>query len=68
MSNIIFDGVVEDEEILPDNYPIHWDYCYVCDNEVHLSPFGGGSVVRDWKRSDGFKEIRRCNMVARNIL
>ena len=68
MKDIIFDGIMENEDILPDDYPIHWDYCYVCDGEVRLSPFGGGAVVRDWKRSDGIKEICRCNLSARNIL
>lgn len=68
MKNLILEGVMEDEYILPDDYPIHYDYLYVCDGKVKLSPFGGGSVVRDWKRSDGFKEIRRCNMAIRNIL
>jgi hypothetical protein len=67
MKNIILKGILEGEDILPDEYPIHYDYFYVCDGEVEVSPFGGGSVVRDWKQCDGFKEIRRCNLEARNI-
>lgn len=68
MKTKIIDGVLDGEDILPNDYPIHWDYCYVCDGKVRVSPFGGGSTVADWKRSDGFKEIRRCDLFARNLM
>jgi hypothetical protein len=64
---MILEGILEGEEILPEDHPIHWDYCYVCDGKVELSPLGGGATVRDWKRSDGFKEIRSCKMVERGF-
>lgn len=64
---MILNGILESENVLDDDYPVHWDYAYVCDGEVMLSPFGGGSTVRDWKREDKIKEIRRCDIAARNL-
>lgn len=65
----ILDGVLPGEEILPFHYPIHGDYFYVCDGEVHRCPFfGEDCIIANWKQSDGFKEIRNCDAAARNLL
>jgi len=49
-----------DEDILEDDYPIYGDYHYLADSKVYRSNWHG-VTVRDLKRSEGFKEIRRCN-------
>jgi hypothetical protein len=56
------------EDVLPDDYPVHWDYAYVVDGEPRLSPLGGGATVRDLKREWKCGEIRRCNLAARGFL
>lgn len=33
------DGILPEEEILPDTYPVHWDFLYIVDDN-------GGKVVR----------------------
>lgn len=68
MKKKIIDGILKGEDILPDDYPIHWDYCYVCDGRVRISPLGGGCTIADLKRTEGFKEIRRCDLNARNLM
>jgi hypothetical protein len=65
MSERKLDGVVEDENVLPDDYPVNWDYLYVADGKVVRSDIKG--TVRDLKRDTKAVEIRRCNMAARNL-
>jgi hypothetical protein len=67
-------GIIEGEELLPDNYPVHWDYLYVVGDN-------GGKVIRsdvkgtiaDLKRDlktlgMEAERIYSCNLVGRNIL
>lgn len=63
----ILDGILPGEEILPDDYPVHWDYFYVCDAKVRVSPIGGGSTVRHLKTALGITEVRSCDMAARGF-
>lgn len=60
--------IYESEELLPDDYPVHWDYVYLCDGVPRRSHLGGGATVlylkRDWK----CKEIRKCDLAKRNLL
>ena len=55
------------EDVLEDDYPVFYDYCYVCDGEVKLSPLGSRSTVRNLKRALGVSEVRKCDMGARNL-
>ena len=58
-----------DEEVLPDNYPVHAGYFYV-------RPWGTGwawfvsmisGTVADLKRDVDATTIRRCNMISRGL-
>lgn len=53
------------EHILPDDYPVHWDYLYVCDGKVTRSDIMG--TVRDLKRDTGAKEVMNCDMAGRGM-
>lgn len=53
------------EPILPDNYPVHAGYLYVVDGEPINSDISG--TVADLKRITGGKEIRGCDIAARNL-
>lgn len=63
--NIILKGIVANEKVLDDDYPVYWDYLYVADGKVIVSEFRG--TVRKLKQHTGAKEIRNCNMVGRNL-
>lgn len=52
------------EEILADDYPVYGDYLYVVDGKPYRSDWHG-ITVRELKRREGFKEVRRCNIYAR---
>lgn len=52
-----------DEPILPDDYPVYWDYLYVADERVIRSDIRG--TIADLKRDIGAKEIRRCDIIGR---
>ena len=54
-----------DEPILPDDYPVHYDYWYLADGKPIRSPLGGGLTVFDLKRELKANEIRRCDFVER---
>lgn len=54
------------EEVLPDNYPVHPDYFYVCDGEVRRSPVSG--YVADLKQEMGCSEVRNCDLASRGLL
>lgn len=54
------------ENILDDNYPVYWDYIYVADGKPIRSDVQG--TVFDLKRDTGAKEIRNCDLVARDLL
>ncbi len=53
-----------DEPVLPDDYPIYGHYLYVADGRVYLSDYHRITVA-ELKRREGFKEVRRCDIVAR---
>lgn len=53
----------DDETVLPDDYPVYWDYAYIADNMLIFSPIRG--TVRELKASEGYKEVRRCNITKR---
>lgn len=59
--------IYPDENILPDDYLVHWDYTYVADGEPRICPLGGGATIKDLKREWNCDEICRCNIVARII-
>jgi len=54
----------EEENVLPDDYPIYADYLYVCDGKPYRSDWHD-ITVRQLKVREKFKEVRRCNIVAR---
>ena len=54
----------ENEEILPDNYPIYGDYLYVADGKVIRSDWHG-ITARELRGHLRAKELRRCNIGAR---
>jgi hypothetical protein len=65
---LVLQNVLKNEKILPDNYPVYWDYCYICDGKVIRSDIQG--TVADLKkdlRSQGYKEqeIKNCDIFAR---
>ena len=53
------------EHVLPDDYPVHWDYIYLCDGLPVRSVLGGGCTVSHLKAEVGCQEIRNCDIVAR---
>ena len=55
------------EKILPDNYPVHYGYLYVCDGKVRQSDLGGGQEVRHLKHLLGATEIKNCDIQGRNL-
>ena len=65
------DTLHSNEEVLPDDYPVHAGYPYVRPSGVDghawfVSMVSG--TVRDLKRDVNATEIRRCNMAARGLL
>jgi hypothetical protein len=69
--SVIRDGIMSNEDILPDEYPIFYDYCYVVEFEDGTAKV----VVSNHQcKCDRFKvihhakHIRKCNLKARNIL
>lgn len=56
------------EPILPDDYPVHYDFAYIVDDTPILSDFGGGATVADMKRYLPCKEVRRCDLAGRGLL
>ena len=59
-----FNGeILSTETILDDDYPVYFNYCYVCDGEVQCSPIEGNIALL--KYTLNVKEIRRCDIAAR---
>ncbi len=52
-----------DEPILPDEYPVYASYMYVADGKLYRSNWS--VTVRELKRREGFKEVRRCDIFGR---
>lgn len=62
-------GEVLNEQELPDNHPVYWDYFYVCDGKVVRSDIRG--TVLDLKRdlrSMGYDahKITNCDLAVRS--
>lgn len=57
--------VEADEPVLPDDYKVYCTYCYVADGQVIRSMIEG--TVRQLKADIPAKEIRRCDMDARDL-
>lgn len=58
----------KNEKILADNYPVYWDYLYVCDDKVIRSDVKGDiKYLKHDLRSLGYeaKEIKNCDIEAR---
>lgn len=55
----------ENEDILPDDYPVYGDYLYVADGNLIRSDWNG-ITVGQLKQREGYKEVRRCNIAARH--
>jgi hypothetical protein len=55
----------EKEDVLPDEYPIYGNYWYVVDGGDLYQSDHHDITVKELKRREGFKEVRRCNIVAR---
>lgn len=55
----------ENEDELPDDYPIYGDYLYVADGKVYRSDWHG-ITARELKAREGFKSVCRCNIAARH--
>ncbi len=52
--------LLDDETVLPDDYPMHFDYVYIVDNVFKKS--WDSCTVLQYKEAYGVKEIRRCNL------
>lgn len=52
--------LLPNEDELEDDYPVYGDYFYLADGRVYRSDWHN-ITVRELKRREGFKEIRRCN-------
>jgi hypothetical protein len=59
-------GILDDEDILPDNYPVYPGYYYVCDGNVMESPIRGDVLKLKFRLA--VKEVRRCNLMDRGIM
>lgn len=55
------------EPVLEDDYPIYADYLYVADGKVVRSNLHG-VTAREFKRREGVKELRRCDIYGRRAL
>lgn len=55
-----------DERVLPDDYPVYWDYMYVADGKVIRSDIQG--TVAQLKREVGASVITSCDIYGRNEL
>lgn len=49
------------ETVLSDESPVYLEYIYIADGVFVRCPLWD-STVADWKRVDGIKEIRRCDL------
>ena len=55
-------GILETEQVLPDDYPIYYQYAYICDGVLTCQMDFTQGTVGQWKRERGFKEIRNYAM------
>jgi hypothetical protein len=72
-AEMILTGIVDGEEVLPDDYPVIWDYLYVVDDnggKVFKSDIKGTVIELKYNlRRKGYQAINiyTCNTVKRNI-
>jgi hypothetical protein len=59
------DGILPDEQILSDDYPVYCSYLYVCDGKVKESPSSGR--VKSLKIELKVNEVRNCQLAARGF-
>ena len=55
--------VLKSETVLPDDYPVYLEYVYIADLKIIRSDLQG--TVADLKIETGAKEIRRCDLFAK---
>ena len=55
-----------DEPILPDDYPIYGDYLYIADGKAIRSNWHD-ITAREFKAREHIRELRRCDIVGRQI-
>lgn len=59
------------EEVLPDDYPVNYGFCYVVDGRVEVSDIKGdvkalkADIIRQGRSA---QEVRRCDMLRRGLL
>jgi len=54
------------ERELPDDYPMHYGYLYVADDEV-VQCTGRATTVGESKTLYGWKSIKSCDITGRNL-
>ena len=57
---------MKNEIVLPDDYPVYFDYFYVCDGEIVISDVQG--TVKDLKNDLQCKEVKNCNLFERGLI
>jgi len=50
------------ETVIPDDYPVYYDYVYIGDMKFIRNDVLMRGTVRDLKRELNLKEIRKCDM------
>ena len=53
--------LLPEETVLPDDHPVYGMYVYIADNKFTRCMWLDGTVG-EWKRKEGFSEIRRCHL------
>ena len=53
---------LDEETVLPDDYPVNYYFIYIADGKLIRSNLGGDNTVLDLKRLLNVKEVRRCEM------
>lgn len=62
---------LEEETLLPDDYPVYWDYLYWVDSRIERSDVQGTvGMLRTCIIHDGrsAREVRRCDFLTRGDL
>jgi len=62
--------ILPSETVIADDHFVNADFVYICDGiftrcPYYGDPYYGETTVADWKRRDGIREIRRCDLFAR---
>ena len=59
--------VKQEERELPNDYPVHYGYFYVCDGRVIQNLFFIKGTISDLK-NEGAKIIMNCDIVGRGLM